>query len=97
MNIIKTRYYELLNSDPILLVHAIFDFIVIVAICKVGDRPLPGTVLPMPEITISPPLFRTFIPLEANKLVEYNHLSGKDHLRLTQPHRKIYHKDYQDI
>ena len=56
MNIIKTRYYELLNSDPILLVHAIFDFIVIVAICKVGDRPLPGTVLPMPEITISPPL-----------------------------------------
>ena len=43
--------------DPILLVQSIFDFIVIVAICIVGDTCLPDVcVRPMPDIIILPPL-----------------------------------------
>ena len=55
LRIIKTRYDKLLNGDPMMLVHDILDFIVIVAIFTVGDTPLPVNVSPMPEITISPP------------------------------------------
>ena len=63
IRIIKTRYDKLLNGDPMMLVHDILDFIVIVAIFTVGDTPLPFSVAPIPEITISPPLRFSLHPI----------------------------------